>query len=113
MMKVINDATGEIILEDLQVADTFLKRFLGLMGKKDLPSGAGLKIEPCSSIHTFNMKFPIDVLFLSEDHRVLKVVRGMKPGKAGSVVKKSRYVIEAMEGELSDKVDVGDVLRYE
>lgn len=102
--------TGEEILKELMVADTFLKRFWGLMGKKKLESGVGLKIEPCSSIHTFNMRFDIDVLFVSEDHKILKILDGMKPGKVSSVVTGARYVIEANTGELSTKVTAGDMI---
>ena len=112
-MRVINDTTGETVLEELKIADTFMKRFIGLMGKKQLDPGSGLKIEPCSSIHTFNMKFPIDVLFLSERHEVLQIINGMKPGKVGSVVKGARYVIEGNENDISGKVQIGDVIRFE
>lgn len=112
-MKVINETSGEVLLTELKEADTFLKRLLGLMFKKELPSGTGLKIEPCSSIHTFNMKFPIDVLFLTKDHRVLKVITGMKPGKVSAVVKESRYVIEANENEFAGRISVGDLLKFE
>lgn len=109
-MKLINRNTGEVILNEVALADTFIKRFMGLMGKKELRSGTGLKIDPCNSIHTFNMRFPIDVVFLSKDHEVMKVVHGMKPGKVGSVVKKARYVIEANSNEFSSKVKIGDYL---
>ena len=109
-MKLINRSTGEVILNEVNLADTFIRRFMGLMGKKELKSGTGLKIEPCSSIHTFNMRFPIDVIFLSKDHEVLKVIHGMKPGKVGSVVKSARYVIEANSDEFSNKVNIGDRL---
>lgn len=112
-MRVINERSREVLLTELKEADTFLKRFMGLMFKKGLPSGTGLKIEPCSSIHTFNMKFPIDVLFVSKDHRVLKVITEMKPGKVSAVVKASRYVIEANENEFAGKASVGDLLNFE
>lgn len=109
-MKLINRSTGEVILDEVNLANTFIRRFMGLMGKKELKSGTGLKIEPCNSIHTFNMRFPIDVIFLSKDHEVLKVIQGMKPGKVGSVVKSARYVIEANSHEFSNKVNIGDHL---
>lgn len=110
-MRVINVTTGEEILKELNIADTFVRRFMGLMGKKRLCPGFGLKIEPCSSIHTFNMRFAIDVLFVSEDHKVLEVLCAMTPGKVSSVVKGSRYVIEGNANELSDKVKIGDEIQ--
>lgn len=49
------------------------------MGRRDLPAGHGLLIKPCSSIHMFFMRFPIDVVFLDRDNVVVKVVHGIKP----------------------------------
>ena len=112
-MRVINQTSGEVILHELNIADTFSKRFFGLMGKKELKSGSGLKIEPCRSIHTFNMKFPIDVVFLSEEHKVVELICSMKPGKVSSIVKGARYVIEANAYEFKDRVQEGDTIRVE
>ncbi len=49
------------------------------MGRRDLPTGRGILITPCSSIHMFFMRFPIDVVFLDKEDRVVKVVDGIKP----------------------------------
>ena len=77
----------------LEIADTFWKRTLGLMGKSGLAGGHGLLISPCRSIHTCFMRFSIDVVFLDRDNNPLKVVREVKPwrliwggGKAVSVL---------------------------
>lgn len=108
MKKVVNLNTGEVILQELITADTFMKRFFGLMGRKELKRGRGLKIEPCNGIHTFNMKFPIDVVFLSENHKVMKLIFDMKPGRVSGVVKGAKYVLEANACEFTDKINVGD-----
>jgi len=109
-MKVVNRNTGEVILQELNLADTFMKRFLGLMGKRELKPGSGLKIEPCNSIHTFNMKFPIDVIFLSEGHQVLKLISSMKSGRVSAIVKGAKYVIEANASEFTDKIYEGHII---
>ncbi len=109
-MKLINKNSGEVILQEVSVADTFMKRFLGLMGKKELRPGTGLKIKPCNSIHTFYMKFPIDVIFLSEDHKVLKLISNMKPRRVSAIVKNAKYVIETNADELTDKIHEGDIV---
>jgi uncharacterized membrane protein (UPF0127 family) len=54
----------------------------GLLGRSSLGSGEGLLLEPAASIHTFFMRFPIDVVFLDGDRRVLKVVPGLAPWRA-------------------------------
>ena len=51
---------------EITQADTFLGRFLGLMGKKALPPFHGLLLIPCSSVHMCFMRFPIDVVLVTE-----------------------------------------------
>lgn len=110
MRKLMNERTGEVILEDLQIADTFLTRFRGLMGKPSLPGNSGLMIKPCNSVHCFFMKFPIDVVFLDKDNRVVHVAGNMKPRTISPVVRRAKYVIEANAMKFSGDVVVGDRL---
>lgn len=49
------------------------------MGRRDLPTGHGILITPCSSIHMFFMRFPIDVVFLDKEDRAVKIVNAIKP----------------------------------
>jgi len=111
-MKIISMANGNVLFGRVRLADSFLKRFRGLMGITGLAEGECLVITPCSSIHTFFMKFAIDVAFVDRDLRVLKIVEGLKPGKKVMPVKGAYSVIEAdsrfspMKG-----LNVGDVLK--
>jgi uncharacterized membrane protein (UPF0127 family) len=70
---VRNVSRGVLLGEAVDVADTSAKRRTGLLGKDGLAAGEGLWIVPCEGIHTIGMKFPIDVVFLSRKHEVLKV----------------------------------------
>lgn len=63
----------------LEIADTFWKRALGLIGKPGLGQGRGLLLPRCRSIHTGFMRFTIDVIFLDRDNGVVKIVQGVKP----------------------------------
>ncbi len=69
---------GDVVLR-VEVASDPWSRFWGLMGRRELAAGHGLLIKPCSSIHMFFMRFPIDVIFLDGDNVVVKVVHGIKP----------------------------------
>lgn len=100
------------MIDNIEVADNFYKRFKGLMGRKYLSKQTGLKIDPCNSIHCFFMKIPIDIMFLSKDDIVVKIIHDMKPWRISPIVKGARYVIEANALELVDKVEVGDKLEY-
>lgn len=62
-----------------QVADSFGSRLKGLLGKKGLAADEGLLLKPLSSVHTWFMRFPIDVVFLDHELRVLKVVSHLRP----------------------------------
>lgn len=62
-----------------RIATSIWARFRGLMLKKSLPAGEGLLIDPCTSVHTMFMRFPIDVVFLDRENRVTKVVPALKP----------------------------------
>ncbi|MZQ76185.1 MAG: DUF192 domain-containing protein [Peptoclostridium sp.] len=84
-----------VLFSRARLAKSFFKRLRGLMGIRGLSEGECLVITPCSSIHTFFMKFDIDVAFVDKDLRVLKIVEDLRPGKLVMPVKGAYSVIEA------------------
>lgn len=80
------------------MAESVWTRFMGLMGRAGLEKGAGLVIYPNNSIHMFFMKFPIDVLHVSKDGEVLKILHSIKPWRLGPIVGKARYTVELPAG---------------
>ncbi|GAA5505429.1 DUF192 domain-containing protein [Novipirellula caenicola] len=98
MPKLINTATGETILEHLEVADTFWQRFKGLQFRSPLPTDTGLLISPCSSLHTCFMRFPIDVVMLDQELRVVGIRKQVRPWNAIFCVPKTTSVIEITSG---------------
>ena len=70
---------GDVVCGRCLLADTPLTRLRGLLGRRRLGQDEGLLIRPAGSVHTFFMRFPIDVVFLSRDDAVLKVVRSLRP----------------------------------
>jgi uncharacterized membrane protein (UPF0127 family) len=108
MKKLINERTGEVILDELHTADTFYARFRGLMGRPSIPENTGLMIKPCNSIHCFFMKFPIDVIFLDKEDQVLYIAENMKPRSISPVVKRAKYVVEANASTLTGNIMIGD-----
>jgi hypothetical protein len=71
---LVNERTGAVVAEVLEAALDSASRRRGLLGRDSLPERHGLVLAPCSSVHTFFMRFPIDVLFVARDGRVLKIV---------------------------------------
>ena len=64
---------------EAEVAETFLERVRGLIGRTGLAPGKGMLITKCNCIHTFLMRFPIDATFLDRKGQVVKVVRNIRP----------------------------------
>lgn len=81
-MQVVNVSRNLTLVQDLQIAATFLTRLQGLLGKKEFPQGYGLLIKPCNWVHTLGMSFPIEVLFLNENLEVIAMER-LKPNRFG------------------------------
>ena len=69
---VINGVSAEI-------AETFAQRAVGLIGRRNLPPGTGMLITRCNCVHTFFMRFPIDVTFLDRHGKVIRLVRNVRP----------------------------------
>jgi uncharacterized membrane protein (UPF0127 family) len=91
-------------------ADTAATRSKGLLGRTSMAPGEGLWIVPCPMIHTFFMKFPIDVLFLDADLVVRRVIEDLGPWRLSPWVLSSRSVLELPGGSLKGTVAVGDKL---
>ena len=83
------------------------------MLRESLPAGASLVIDPCTSIHMFFMRFPIDVLYLDRENRVVRIQEGLKPWRVGPLhTNGARYVIELPEGTIARTgTHVGDQIR--
>ena len=84
----------------VEEADTFLKRFLGLMGRSKLPQGHGLLLSPCSSVHMCFMRFSIDVVYLDEEGHILKIVPNLRPWIGLSLCPGARATLELAAGEV-------------
>ena len=70
----------------------------GLLGRRSLPSGEGILLQPASSIHTAFMLFPIDAVFVDSGGQVMKVVRSLRPWRAAAC-RGARAVLELPAGE--------------
>ncbi len=104
---------GRVVCERCAVADSFVTRLRGLLGRRELPRDEGLLISPSSSIHTWFMRFPIDAVFLDRDLGVVGVAADVHPWRF-AWRKGARQVLELAAGEAAARgIDVGDRLRLE
>ncbi len=111
MAWVVNRSRGTVLAEGAEAARTWWLRGKGLLGRRGLPAGGGLIIEPCSSIHTWFMAFPIDVAFVATDGRVVRTAHALRPWRFGPLARQVRYVVELPTGALARSgTEPGDIL---
>ena len=87
-----------VLCERCLVARSLLARMRGLLGRRGLESGEGLLLRPAGSVHTFFMRFPIDVIFLTRDGEVVKVVEKL-PAWRTAAARGAKAVVELASGE--------------
>ena len=102
-VRIVNVTRGTVLAESGEVARSFFARGRGLMGRESLPAGYALVIYPEWSIHMFFMRVPIDVLFVSRDHRVVGLRSSLPPWHPGAGVApwRGRYVVEMPAGVIA------------
>jgi uncharacterized membrane protein (UPF0127 family) len=111
---VHNSDRGTVLGEAIEVAESAVGRVKGLLGRECLEDGQGLLFNHCSSLHTFFMHFPIDVLFMDKKGKVLKSAPGVKPFKLVAAPLKAQYALELPVGSISkSQTKVGDKLDFQ
>ena len=75
-------------------ADTSLARLRGLLGRNALKSGDGMWLAPSQGVHTIGVLFPVDVVYLDSDDRVIQLVEHLGPFRIGPLRLKSATVLE-------------------
>jgi uncharacterized membrane protein (UPF0127 family) len=94
---LVDAATGRVVVPRLEFALDSVSRRKGLLGRDGLDPGAGLVIAPSNSVHTFFMRFAIDIVFLHRSGRVLKI-RHRVPARRVAVSATAHAVLELPAG---------------
>ena len=110
--RVTNVTRDTVLATAAESADNSDSRRKGLLGRDALSAGRGLLIAPCEAIHTFGMRFPIDVVYLARDLRVIKVRHALIPWRI-SFCLRAHSVLELPAGTIGATLTVpGDRLVY-
>ncbi|HEY4900259.1 MAG TPA: DUF192 domain-containing protein [Terriglobales bacterium] len=108
---ILNRTRQTVLGEPVSVAETSVRRMVGLLGRERLDPGTGLLIIPSQAIHTVAMHFAIDVVFLDCDWRVVYLRRAMAPYRMTGLHWKARCVLELPAGVIAEtSTAVGDQL---
>jgi uncharacterized membrane protein (UPF0127 family) len=111
MAGAFNETKGIQLAAEVRVARSLWARFWGLMGRRSLAQDSGLFITPCSSVHTFFMRFPIDVIFLDKSGRVVKIAAAMKPWRTSLGGSGAHSALELNANTAKERqLEVGDSL---
>jgi uncharacterized membrane protein (UPF0127 family) len=111
---IVRNSNRDIVLaSDVRLADTPRSRRTGLLKRESLRPGEGLWIVPTQAIHTFGMRFPIDVVFLDAALRVKRIYHGLAPYRLTPFVWGACSVLELASGAVSTTgTVVGDQLQF-
>lgn len=103
----------QIFLPHVRMTDSFFERSRGLLGCRYLHEDEGLLITPCNSVHTFFMRFPIDLLFLNRNNTIVKIVSDLHPWRL-AMSSEACSVLELATGQaLRLGLQKGDQLIWE
>lgn len=112
---VRNQTRNAILGDAVEVADTSEKRRVGLLRHERLAPGEGLWIKPCESVHTFFMKFAIDLVYIDKKLKVRKVRSAVPPWRlsacltAHSILELPAGTIERTGTQAGDELSIEKV----
>lgn len=105
-----NTANGLVLAQPVELALSRSARRRGLLGRHSLAPGQGLLLVPCASIHTWFMRFPIDVIFATREGLVVKLCRRLEPWRLTFALR-AYATVELSSGAIDrSQVSVGDRL---
>ncbi len=113
-MRIMNETRATTLADQAAVAQSYWGRLRGLMGRAELPLGAALIIEPNNSVHTFWMRFAIDVIFVDRAGTIVGLREAMPPNRPFAGAWRAVRTVELPAGVIrSTGTQRGDQLRFE
>lgn len=112
-VRVRNETRQTVVASAADVADSSAKRRVGLLKHDRLEPGTGLWITPCESVHTFFMKFAIDLVYLDKKNKVRKVRHAVPPWRLSACLA-AHSILELPAGAARQSgTESGDQLAFD
>lgn len=110
-MPAFNLTKNTWLATTVRKADNFLTRLVGLLRRTSLGPEEALWLIPSKGVHTFGMRFPIDVIFLNEHNKVIDVIQDMAPNRLSRLHLSAQSILELPHGSIQKSATtVGDQL---
>lgn len=93
-----NLRTGQVVAEQVWIADSFWNRFRGLLGRSNLAPSEGLWIKPCQQVHMLGMKFSLSVWYLDKTGHVCAIIDELRPWKLSPNMSNAFSILELPVG---------------
>ena len=114
VVSVFNETKQMRVAARVEVADTGLRRLIGLLGRLSIQTEGGIWIVPCNSVHTFGMLFRFDLLLIDKNYRVVGKRERLRPFWMTWPNFRAESVLELATGTIAgSSTEVGDQLRIE
>ncbi len=111
-LRVSNTTRKTVLATSMEVASTSSKRSKGLLGRQSLSDGEGLWICPCEAVHTFWMRFSIDLVYLDRKNRIRKLLSAVPPWRLSGCLL-AHSVLELPSGTIREtRTQRGDALEF-
>ncbi len=109
--ELLRQRDGQVVCRPLHIADTFFGRLRGLLGRAGLAQGEGILITPCRDVHTFWMRFPIDIVFLDRARTVVGLRKSTPAWRWYFGGRNAQQVLELAGGAAEElELGIGDML---
>lgn len=101
-VNVVRADSGAVVAPSVAVADSFLSRLRGLLGRPPIAEGEGLLLLECDSVHTMGMGYAIDVAFLDAHGEVIRSIADLEPWRVGLGGDAAVHALELPAGRLHE-----------
>jgi len=111
LVRVVNTRGNRELGTRIGLADSWLARLRGMLARPAPGPGEGLLLTPCSSVHMYGMRFPLDVAFLDGRGAVVAMYPSLAPGSRTRWHRNAAHALELSAGALVESgTSIGDVL---
>jgi uncharacterized membrane protein (UPF0127 family) len=112
-IRIVNLTRETLLGNRIELADSWWGRSRGFLGRAQPRKGEGILFVPCNAVHTYGMKFDLDLVFVGSAGGVLAVVEQLEPWRRSGRVRGSRYVLEVPAGTIrATGTAVGDTFSW-